>query len=102
MIEIETVVQERKFVEYANARNEVRAMMARVYMICRDTLAGYAALSVRLTDESDLAQFMAYHEESSAPVQPYIETLQTAMGTITATMEGIETAAPDTFGISLP
>lgn len=102
MVQIQTVEQERKFVDYSNTRNEVRAMMAQVYVDCRNTLAGYASLTARLADENDLAEFTDYHTDSTAPVQPYIDTLQTEMGSIVAIMEGIETAAPNTFGISLP
>lgn len=102
MVQIGTIEQERKFVEYADARNEVRAMMANVYVVCRGALTGYTALTARLADTADLAEFGTYHTDSTAPVQPYIVQLQTAMAAITAIMEGIETAAPNTFGISLP
>lgn len=99
-MEITTVEEERAFVAYSNERNAVRAMMAQVYVDCRNTLAAYASLTARLAD--DMAQFSDYHLASTAPVQPYIDQLQTVMAAITTIMEGIETAVPDTFGISLP
>ena len=100
-ITIGTVNDERAFIEYQNERNKPRTSMANgVYPNCKVALANYQKLVDRL--ETDMIGFQTYHATVTEPVANHIANLQAAMQTIVTIMEAIETAAPGTFGISLP
>ena len=100
-ITIGTVSDERAFIEYQNERNKPRTTMANgVYPNCKVALANYQKLVDRL--ETDMIGFQTYHANVTEPVANHVANLQAAMQTIVTIMEAIETAAPGTFGISLP
>jgi len=101
-IEITTAADERTYSNYLVARDAPRLTMAHgVYPNAVKALNEYDNLLQRLTG-GDLAQYGEYHVNLTAAVTPYIQTLYSAMATIVSVMVSIETAAPGTFGITLP
>lgn len=107
-INIANVVDERKMVEYLQARNQPRDVMTNgVYPNCKRAVEEYDKLVSRLIDENDLYSFAGYHETSTAPVAPYIAQLYQKMVEICAIMEAVDVAAINqtggpVFGITLP
>ena len=100
---IETIEDKNLFMAYRTARDEPRSIMAYgVYPNAVSALAAYDALLVRLQPGGDLVAFGEFHQDVTAAVGPYIAPMYTAMKTIVATMQAIEKAAPNTFGIQLP
>lgn len=100
---IEKIEDENLFMAYRAARDEQRGIMAYgVYPNAVAALASYDALLVRLSTGGDLADFDEFHSKVTSAVGPYITIMYQAMQTIVQTMQAIEKAAPNTFGIQLP
>ena len=89
-----------KLVEYANARNKSRGIMATgVYPNSVAAMAAYNELLLWLEANPDYADL---HATSTAAVTAYITQMRQAMQTIITIMESIERAYPGMFGIQLP
>lgn len=100
---IENIEDENLFMAYRAARDEPRSIMAYgVYPNAVAALASYDALLVRLQPGGDLANLGQFHTDVTSKVTPYITIMYQAMQTIVQTMQAIEKAAPNTFGIQLP
>lgn len=98
-INIANVIDERKMVEYLQARNQPRDVMTNgVYPNCIKAIEEYDKLVLRLTDENDLYSFAGYHETSTAPVAQYIALLYQKMAEICAIMEAVDVAAIEQTG----
>lgn len=100
-ISLKNATEENELIRYLAARDAPRSTMAHgVYPNAKKALAEYDDLIVLLG--GDMAKFELYHEELTKEVKMYVGMLQEALTTIVNVMEGIETAAPGTFGIPLP
>ena len=100
-IKIKNATEEIEFDKYKAARDAPRQTMAfGVYPNAKKALVEYDALIGLLS--GDMAKFESYHEEVTKEVKLYVGMLQEALTTIVQTMEGIELAAPGTFGIPMP
>lgn len=101
--QIETTEDEQLFRAYTGHRDAVRNVMGYgVYpnlVKAIETLAAFeTALAGPLSDED----LLAYHESLMAPIAPYMAQIQQLAAGMVAIMQAIETAAPGTFGITLP
>lgn len=100
-ISLKNATEENELIRYLAARDAPRQTMAHgVYPNAKKALAEYDALLALLG--SDMSKFVDYHDELTKEVKLYVGMLQDALTTIVATMEGIEQAAPGTFGIPMP
>ena len=98
MANIKTLIEERHFDEYRALRDKPRQTIAGgVYPNAKKCLTEYTELLAGLS--GDIADYADYHAEATAPVAPYIEQLKAAMQAIVTIVEGIEQAAPGTFGV---
>lgn len=98
---IEALEDERAFEAYKLARDLPRLSLANsVYPGCKITLQHYADLEAHLS--SDMNEYSEYHAIVTSTVDSHIDAIRDAMQTIVAHVEGIEKAAPGTFGIEAP
>ncbi len=85
--------------KYVEMRDAPRLTMAHgVYPSSQKALAEYQALLDWLGENPTYSEL---HTTITAQVAPYVTQMQQAMGAIITIMQGIETAAPGTFGIAL-
>ena len=97
---LETTQDMARFETYKALRDAPRQTMAYgVYPNSEKALAQYNELVAWLADNSDYAEL---HSTTTAQVTSYITQMQQAMTAIIQIMQGIEAAAPGTFGIALP
>lgn len=100
-ISLRNATEENELIRYLAARDAPRQTMAfGVYPNAKKALAEYDALLLLLG--GDMLKFEEYHEELTKEVKLFVGQLQEALTTIVTTMEGIEQAAPGTFGIPMP
>lgn len=108
MIEITNVQDERQLFDYIAERNKPRDTITHgVFPNCVRALKQYEDLLARLSDPNDLGDKSAYHQESTAPVQPYIEQLQIHMQAIvdiviTVDLAAIQLTGGPAFGVQIP
>ncbi len=101
--QINTAEDEQLFRLYTTHRDEVRNVMGYgVYPNLKKALEIYAAFDAALAGPLADEDLIAYHANLMTPIAPYIAQLRAAAETSVAIMEAIETAAPGTFGITLP
>ena len=86
-IEISTLPDERKFVQYIAARNApLSTMVTGVHPNARKALQQYDELIDLLSEGGELEGLAAYHANSVAAVSPFIAVMQSAMHVINGTM----------------
>lgn len=100
---ITTEEDERLWHAYREQRDTLRNVMGYgVYpnlVKAIETLTAFeTAMAGPLADED----LLAYHESLMAPIAPYMAQIQQLAAGMVAIMQAIETAAPGTFGITLP
>lgn len=100
-ISLKNATEENELIRYLAARDAPRSTMAHgVYPNAKKALQEYDDLQVLLG--GGMAKFAGYHDEVIKDVKLFVGQLQGALQTIVNVMEGIETAAPGTFGIPMP
>lgn len=100
---IETGEDANLFVAYLAARDNPRQIMANgVYPSALVALSAYDDLVSKLQPGGVYADYGEFHANITAAVTPYVTIMYQAMQTIVQTMQAIERAAPNTFGIQLP
>lgn len=96
---------ELQFTEYHKRRGELRdSLRYGVYPNLKKALAIYAAFVADYAPGGALydPELWAYYEQTIAPIAAYQDQMMAAATGIVAIMEGVEQAAPGTFGIDLP
>ncbi len=95
--------EELLFRSYTQHRENVRNVIAHgVYPNLVKALETWAAFDAALANGLSNPDLLAYHESTMTPVAPYIAQLRQLATSMVQIMQGIETAAPGTFGIALP
>ena len=88
---------------YTQHRDEVRNVMGYgVYPNLKKAIETYDAFDAALAGPLADEDLVAYHESLMTQIAPYVAQLRAGAEQIVAIMEAIETAAPGTFGITLP
>lgn len=95
--------EELLFRSYTQHRDAVRDVMGHgVYPNLVKALATYVAFDDALAGPLSDPDLIEYHAGLMAKIAPYVEQLRSGAAQIVQIMAAIETAAPGTFGISLP
>lgn len=95
--------EELLFRSYTAHREAVRNAVAHgVYPNLVKALETWADFDAALANGLSNPDLLAYHESTMAPVSPYIAQLRQLATSMVQIVQGIETAAPGTFGITLP